>query len=481
MNFRLLFILILVFPVSLVPRISAQQTNARAALERAASAELEGPLFRQCLAAVEIADAATGKVLFSRNESLLLRPASNAKLFTSAAAVLALPEDFHFETRLAAADSALHTLVCIGGGDPVFSAQDIQKLADIAVRSGAKRIDTLILDASLYADDYFGSGWMWDDESDPFMPYLGAFSINGNTVTIQARHSSKPGSSMAVTSIPPSSIFRIRPADSRTANDTFRIERLPRSNEFVMHGSLRRGPRPWTEKFSVWRPQDLFADLLLRDLRFRGISVDSTVVRFAAAPPTAFTLGTVRRPLADVLSATNKASNNLCAEAVLRALCFGTGRKTSGVSASDGIAAMMTILAKHGIRSGDIALRDGSGISFYDLVSAASLGRVLRGIAAHSAFPRFRESLAIGGSDGTLVNRMTSLPYRQVFRGKTGTVRGVSALSGYVQAPGGRLLTVVMLMQNFVGKHTPYRDVQDRIVKHCVEYSASFIAIKAPR
>ncbi len=59
------------------------------------------------------------------------------------------------------------------------------------------------------------------------------------------------------------------------------------------------------------------------------------------------------------------------------------------------------------------------------------------------------------------------------FQGKTGTVRGVSALSGYVQAPGGRLLAVVMLMQNFTGEAAPYRAAQDRIVKHCIEYSAS--------
>jgi D-alanyl-D-alanine carboxypeptidase/D-alanyl-D-alanine-endopeptidase (penicillin-binding protein 4) len=481
MKLRLLFILILLFPLTPVARVSAQQVHGDDALRKAVGEELSGPLFRRCLAAVEIAEAATGKVLYSRNESLLLRPASNAKLFPSGAAVLGLPEDFRFETRLAVVDSGSHTLVCIGGGDPLFSAQDIQKLAEIAFLSGVTRVDTLILDATLYSDDYFGRGWMWDDENDPFTPYIGAFSVGNNTVTLRARWSARSGSALVVTSDPASSIFSIRRNDGDAANDTFRIERRPRSNEFLVHGGLRRGSRARTERFSIWRPQDLFADLLRNALRQRGLAADSMAIRFGAAPLAVRPLGVVQHPLAEVLTAMNKSSDNLCAEAVLRALSFGTGRKRLGVSADDGIAALQSILAKHGISADDIALCDGSGISFYNLVSASAIGRLLRVLAAHPGFPRYRESLAIGGIDGTLAHRMAGLPHKQTFRGKTGTVRGVSALSGYVQAPGGRLLTVVILMQNFVGKHGPYREVQDRIVRHCVEYSASINAVTAPR
>lgn len=483
MRMKLRLFVSLIFLFSLIPDayVTAQQLRGQDALRKAVGEELSGPLFQRCLAAVEIAEAATGKVLYARNESLLLRPASNAKLFTSGAAVLGLPEDFRFETRLAAVDSGSHTLVCIGGGDPLFSEQDIQKLAEIASLSGVTRVDTLILDATLYSDDYFGRGWMWDDENDPFTPYMGAFSVNSNTVTLRARWSPRSESAPVVTSDPASSIFSIRRNDSDAANDTFRIERRPRSNEFLVHGGMPRGSRTRTERFSIWRPQDLVADLLRSALRQRGIAADSMAISFGTAPPTVRPLGAVQRPLADVLSAMNKSSDNLCAEAVLRALSFGTGRSAHGVSADDGIAALQSILAERGIRTDDIALCDGSGISFYNLVSTSAIGRLLRAFAAHPGFPRYRESLAIGGIDGTLAHRMAGLPHKQSFRGKTGTVRGVSALSGYVQAPGGRLLTVAILMQNFVGKHGPYREVQDRIVRHCVEYSASADAVKAPR
>lgn len=336
------------------------------------------------------------------------------------------------------------------------------------------------MDGTLFDNDYFGSGWMWDDEPDPFMPYLGAFSVNGNTATINVKASAKSSSIIEFSAVPSSRIFNISRAENTGTKTPFKIERLPRSNDFVVHGLPRTG-KTEHDKFSIWQPQVLFADLLLGELRQRGLASDSVVLRFAASPAGLLPIGEVGRPLAEVLAAMNKNSDNLCAEAVLRALSYGTGRKLNGVAAADGLAAMTSIFSKYGISSSDIALRDGSGISFYNLVTASSIGRVLRSLAAPSTFDRYRSSLSIAGIDGTLRSRMTNLSPSSTFRGKTGTVRGVSALSGYVQAPGGRLLTIVILMQNFVGKPSPYREVQDRIVKHCLDYSASFKAIKELR
>ena len=66
-------------------------------------------------------------------------------------------------------------------------------------------------------------------------------------------------------------------------------------------------------------------------------------------------------------------------------------------------------------------------------------------------------------------------------RAKTGTIRGVSALSGYILPPEGTPLVFVVLMQNFTGDHAPYRAVQDRVVMHCIEYSASRRAVTPSR
>lgn len=454
----------------------AQSGNPISVLQHAVAEELNVPLFDRCLAAVEIADAATGTVLFARNEHLLLRPASNVKLFTAAAAVLGMPQDFHFETTIAVAGATRRTLYCIGGGDPLFSSQDIQKLAQIVHTANIERIDTLVMDGSLYNADFYGHGWMWDDEPDPFTPYLSAFPIDGNVVRINVRNTSQQAPSIMISSRPSSRFFQIRQADAAeraSRSRGFHVEKLPRSNDILLFGSPRSG-RTESKRFSIWRPIDVFADLLQVELQRLGITGDSLVVISATTKPAElYALGSISRPLSPVLAEMNKKSNNLSAEAMLRALSYGTGRSSSQVSATDGLAAMSVILKTHRIDERDLALYDGSGISFYNLATAASLGRLLRVLAASEAYERFRTSLAIGGVDGTLQRRMSELAASRGFRGKTGTVRGVSALSGYVQAPGGHLLTVVMLMQNFKGKHTPYRNVQDRIVKHCFKYSAS--------
>lgn len=475
MRFRFILVCLLFLPLASAP---GQSAKALTTLRKAVAAEIDGPLFLRCLAGVEIADAASGEVLFARNDQLLLRPASNAKLVTSAAAVLGLPSDFHFETRLAAADSAMRTLICIGGGDPLLTEQDIQKLAEIAFASGMSPIDTLMMDATLYADEFYGHGWMWDDEPDPFTPYLNAFSVANNTVTISVKRAPGKTAEVDFAASPASVQFTFE--QYPPTQDGFRIERVPRSNHFRIHGLPRPGVTE-RERFSIWQPQQVFAEMLLRALRLRGVATDSTFLCFSSVRKEWSVLGSVRRPIDDVLASMNKSSNNLSAEAVLRALSFGTGKKKDGISAKDGLEAMADILKKNGVRNDGIVLSDGSGISFYNLVTAASLGTMLRVLAKHPSSARYRSSLAIGGVDGTLRNRMHSLPAASDVLAKTGTVRGISALSGYVQASGGRLLTVVLLMQNFTGSHSPYKDVQDRIMKHCLEYSASFAPVRQPR
>ena len=190
------------------------------------------------------------------------------------------------------------------------------------------------------------------------------------------------------------------------------------------------------------------------------------------------TFSTPELTLAEVLAEANKDSDNLSAECLLRALAFADGRRA--VRAADGIEAMERILRETGIPTAEFSLRDGSGISFYNLLTARGLGRLLRVMAGHRSSATYLASLAVAGVDGTL-RRRPAAPRVGTVRAKTGTVRGVSALSGYAQAPGGRLLSFVILMQNFTGKASPYREVQDRIVRHCLEYSAATAAVRQPR
>ncbi len=440
---------------------------------------MESDLFDGAIAAVVVRDCLTDRVLYEQHADLLLRPASNAKLFTSAAAFLSLPRTYSMETTAGVLDSGRRVLRCSGGADPLLTVQDIQKLAEIAAPTIDSTLDTLYMDASLLNDNFYGSGWMWDDESDPFMPFLNAFSLEGNSIRISMKSPSKRGLPVEVSVFPSSNMITVENMLLSGRRTRIDVTKQPRSNNIVLRGTLAAGKRR-TKTVSMWRPQDIVAEMLLDQLRQNGINVDSTVVVHSEGCGVPLALHSVGHDLKEVLAEMNKESDNLCAEMALRHLAVFRGAK-SGVRDKDGLAAMTSVLARNGLDLDGLHLKDGSGISFYNLVTARCISDLLSMMSRHKDFQLYAATLAVGGRSGTLEGRMKDLSKGQMFWGKTGTISGVSALSGYAQAPQGRLVSVVMLMQNFAGKHKPYREVQDRIVRHCITYSAALKSVRKPQ
>jgi D-alanyl-D-alanine carboxypeptidase/D-alanyl-D-alanine-endopeptidase (penicillin-binding protein 4) len=121
-------------------------------------------------------------------------------------------------------------------------------------------------------------------------------------------------------------------------------------------------------------------------------------------------------------------------------------------------------LAALGIDTAAIVVSDGSGMSRYNLLSASALTRLLEKVhAMPDIFPLFYETLPVAGIDGTLENRMKGTAAAGNVRAKTGTLKGASALSGYVTSAEGELLAFSILMQNYASPADAYRGVQDSI------------------
>jgi serine-type D-Ala-D-Ala carboxypeptidase/endopeptidase (penicillin-binding protein 4) len=158
----------------------------------------------------------------------------------------------------------------------------------------------------------------------------------------------------------------------------------------------------------------------------------------------------------------NKVSDNLSAEALLKgsaALRWGERG-----SAPRGIDILKEILTRAGIDTLSMRAVDGSGLSRYNLTTASALTALLIEMHRDSIrFAIFLKSLPIAGVDGTIERRMRGTPAEGNLRAKTGTINGVTALSGYVRTADGELLAFSMLMQNFLSGPGPYRAVQDRI------------------
>ena len=133
-------------------------------------------------------------------------------------------------------------------------------------------------------------------------------------------------------------------------------------------------------------------------------------------------------------------------------------------SGENGISVLHEFLNSMGIDTTTIRAADGSGLSYYNLLTADMLVQLLEGMAKKTdLFPLFYTSLPIAGVDGTLANRMKGTLAEGNLRAKTGTISGVSSLSGYVKTQEGETLTFSMSMQNFILPGRLYQRAQDRI------------------
>jgi serine-type D-Ala-D-Ala carboxypeptidase/endopeptidase (penicillin-binding protein 4) len=184
------------------------------------------------------------------------------------------------------------------------------------------------------------------------------------------------------------------------------------------------------------------ARTLTTRLRAAGIRVVHAPGR-AVAPITATLACTERSAtLGRVLAAMNKPSDNFLAEELLKGLGAGFG---GGGTTAAGARVAAAFLQGIGVDDA-VRLRDGSGLSYQDRLTAHAILKVFGEMARRPDFPVFRRSLAIAGVDGTLTDRMRGTAAAGNVRAKTGTLNVASSLSGYVTAANGHQLTFSMLM-----------------------------------
>lgn len=134
------------------------------------------------------------------------------------------------------------------------------------------------------------------------------------------------------------------------------------------------------------------------------------------------------------------------------------------------IYAMESFLGKAaGINFSSISIADGAGLSRYNLVSPVQLGKLLY-YAYHQdqVIPYLLNALPIAGVDGTLRWRMPNLAKGQNVHAKTGTMKGITGLAGYVKTQNNGTVGFVILINGFVGKYTPYRNFQDKVCQYLV-------------
>ncbi len=466
--------------------------------QQAIREHLAHPAFRHATWGVAVHDAASGRALFETNSHRLLKPASNAKLFTGALALHVLGPDTRFATHLvptgpiSPAGVLDGDLIIQGGGDfsfaPRFHSNDpaasLLRIVDTVRDAGLRRIDgDLVADDSAFTGPPFGNGWTWDDLQYYYGAEVSALSVDDNILAFECAPGASPDIPPTFSPAPGASYFEFHTEDLVTVDASrprsVRVRRDPGSRIVHLSGSLPVGSPPWKDEVTVPEPALFFAHRLREELAAAGITVrgaarhdrktDASVHAHAHASPVASKRvgqGRTRRraasrqiapsiavlspPVSALVAAMMKPSQNLYAQLLL--LQVGSRSSESASKSPDlttedaGIAALRRFVAEAGIPGGEVELDDGSGLSRSSLVTPAATVALLRFMDRHPSREVFLDGLPLAGRDGTLRRRFTGTPLEGNLRAKTGSLRHVSALSGFfTNASGDRLVFSAML------------------------------------
>jgi serine-type D-Ala-D-Ala carboxypeptidase/endopeptidase (penicillin-binding protein 4) len=419
-----------------------------------------------------------GRVLYSRDGDRPFTPASNMKIYTTAVALDLLGPDYRWRTSVFASkqpdakgiiDGDL-TLYGRGAPDliskPKGDAPSLSKLAEQLYQSGIRQIrGNIVGDASYLRGELFGIGWQWNDLQWYFGAEPSALSVDENTVEVTIAPATKPGTIASVITSEDKYLHLTNKTSTgeRNATTTIGIMRDLSNNNVQVWGDFPVGGRAFSAFLSVHDPALWAATLFKQALIARGIKVDgetrSQDFRVPEAdkfdPQKAFELVYLESAtLGEIARKTNKESNNLFAELILRTL-----GKERGASAPDpnprknrergddeaGSAVIRSWLESKGIATRALAIRDGSGLSRLDLVTPEATARLLTAMTNSKAAAVFHDSLPVAGRDGTISGRLKSLVGR--VSAKTGTLTYVHSLSGYATTPTNETL-VFSLMCN---------------------------------
>ena len=368
--------------------------------------------------AILIFNPLTEDTIYSVNHTRSMIPASNTKLFTTATALKIMGRDFLLLTKILMDNNALTDSIVTGNvyikglGNSVFSSEDLDSLVSEIGKMGITKITgDIIGDDTFFDDVYTRDDWIKDEKANVKLPPVSALVIDRNTKYVKKK---------------------------------------------------RRG-RWRTYRVNVTNPPKYAAQILKQKLVESGINVEGWA-KTGETPLTATVLVQSSVVLNKLIQLINKNSDNFLAECLFKTIgAIASGKQGNSFYSTQ---AILTFIKDNAIYSENTSIVDGSGISRFDQITVGAIVDLLEIMYFDlKNFPDFYYSLSIAGVDGTLEKRFDKKGDQIIFRGKTGTLNGVSSLSGYLTTKNGDELIVSMIFEFQRGGSKKYRDAQDKIIE----------------
>ena len=441
---------------------------------------------------VKVVSVSDGATVYERNARQQFIPASNMKIYTTAAALDLLGADYRWQTsayalaRPDAAGTVDGDLILYGRGAPDLvtdgKENSLAKLADAVHARGVKRVrGNVIGDESYFRGSLIGDGWQWNDLQWYFGAEASALTVNANEIDLNLLPPAKADATPEVRTGDRLGYVQVdnrMAPGNRATRSTIGVARGLSDNRVEVWGELAPRAKGFGVRLSVHNPALWAAKSFLAALKERNIAVEgeASARSSRSAPSQRFEptqaseiASVISAPLSDIARITNKESNNLYAELILRTL--GRERRSMLPTAEPpdrergdeeaGTELIKVWLERNGIPTDGTAFHDGSGLSRLNLVTPEGTAQMLN-MVSRSGSQSFRESLPIAGQDGTLGGRLKTITGRAF--AKTGSLIYVNSLSGYVVTAKGETLAFAIFCNDYVGRANSGRLIDEIVV-----------------
>ncbi len=479
---------------------TAPKTISRAEVKTALDGIFQQDEFRNARWGVLVCEANSTVPLYDMDSNKSFVPASNMKLYTTAAATDILGADWCWKTEFCTfgkvKDGVLHgDLVWVGSGDPTFSGRMMKDTQTTAIlrgvaaelkKAGVRCITgNVIIDDSYLGKEDFPESWPWGDMAEWYSTESGAVAVNDNCWDATVVPGKTVGSKVAIKRVFPTTNYATFVNDVTTTiakkdggKNTLRYLRGQDNNIVHFFGEVPIDTEEYKEYGSLRFGEKLAATEFRAALRAEGIRVAGRALVLADLPKkkrAALCSANNRKvlytrvspPLRTVISFINKPSQNYYADMLCRTLARTQGFDGSWETCEPTLVKWLH--DKVGVDTYGFAMRDGSGLSRRNMVTphlTVELLRYLNNVAAPANRKAFYDSLPIAGVDGSIAGRMKDTAAAGNCHAKTGYIGHMRTLSGYVDDKSGHRWIFSMMINNYVTETSSANDAQDKAVEY---------------
>ncbi|MCF7807557.1 MAG: D-alanyl-D-alanine carboxypeptidase/D-alanyl-D-alanine-endopeptidase [Candidatus Marinimicrobia bacterium] len=426
----------------------------------------------------------TGEVIYERNASKMFMPASNMKMYTTAAALCLLGPDHRYETEFHTngdiVDGTLQgDLIIRGSGDPSWSWRFYDnnydsvmvRFVDSLASKGIKEISgNIIGDDNIFDDDLLGYGWSWDDEPYYYAAQLSGLSYSENYIDYKLIPDTlNVGGPVIIEGFPKTSYLNLRNDLVTVSSDTstdWDYGREWRSNNGWFEGDLHIEGGEQERAITIHNPTLFTVHVLKERLADAGIRVNGDPIDADDLADTVRYDSTQKlfsyysHPMSDIIKKVNQPSQNFIAETLQRTMGALFGEEGSS---REGRKVQIALYDSLGMDTRNLKIRDGSGLSRHDLVSPNTSTSLLQMMWDHPYRSTYIESFPLSGVSGTIKRRMPGMSAEYNVRAKTGYIGYVRSLSGYTWTRSGEPIIFSIMVNHYTIPTSIVNHIQDQI------------------